>query len=126
MRASWLGRPRLDASLPASPHPLACRAADAQAAARDVDSSGSPPDWRRAQHAAQLGRELHLSRRGRLVGRHTAKGPAPPRIPGPACRDPVPCACRDKDAEQQLAATRRQQREEREERQKALDATWEA
>ncbi|EFN51439.1 expressed protein [Chlorella variabilis] len=33
---------------------------------------------------------------------------------------------RDKDAEQQLAATRRQQREEREERQKALDATWEA
>ncbi|KAI7838022.1 hypothetical protein COHA_008203 [Chlorella ohadii] len=31
---------------------------------------------------------------------------------------------RDKDAEQQLAATRRQQRQEREERQKALDAAW--
>lgn len=33
-------------------------------------------------------------------------------------------SCRDKDAEQQLAATRRQQRQEREERQKALDAAW--
>jgi len=32
--------------------------------------------------------------------------------------------CRDRDAEQQLSAARRQQRQEREERQKALDATW--
>ena len=39
-------------------------------------------------------------------------------------RPPTPLFCRDKDAEQQLAATRRQQREEREERQRALDAAW--
>ena len=58
--------------------------------------------------------------------RHRFQGVPLPRISRPACRHPAPCACRDKDAEQQLAATRRQQREEREERQKALDATWEA
>jgi hypothetical protein len=51
---------------------------------------------------------------------HTGTSSAEPL----ATRIPLPARPRDKDAEQQLAAERRQQRAARQERQQGLDAAW--